>query len=591
MKKKLLIFACVLTSMLSFAQFSENFNAGIPGTMTQTFQSGSLSWGSCGGNLGGAICPIGGSGLSASFFQNNGTAVTTSLESPLMNLSSGAYRLTFNHIQRDWQGDINSLTAQISLNSGTTWTNMVVFANAVETATMQSIVLNGFGPLTANTKIRLQARNNWGYSLIVDDVMVSPITTNDLELQTVNLASIIMNGSVPISGTVTNNGATTINALTINYAINGGANQSQTINGLSIGTGQSYNFSHNVPWNATVGQYSVAVSVASSNITDSNLANNSLTRSVAVASNSTIKKPLLEKFTASTCGPCASFNINSFNSFYTANNSEFSLICYHLNFPNGGDPYYIAAAGTRRQVYSVSGVPDLVINSINVAPGFVPSTTQLNTKYNQAKTEVGYFTINAAHQISGTTITGSANIMPFLTGAYKLYVVVIEKQTVNNTGSNGETSFKHVMMKMFPDANGQTINTVANTMINAPFTIDMAGTFVEDINDLQVVIFVQPTSLNSVLQSAYSTEGILNTNNLDAVAKVKLYPNPSTGIVSISSNDTVDFTLIDVLGKTVFTKKAVANNDQIDLSNLAKGVYLVKLQSEKGTSTQKLILE
>ena len=590
MNKKLLVFAGLLSYVLSFAQFSENFNAGIPGTMTQTFQTGTTAWGACGTSLGGAVCPINGSG-SATFFQANYNASLSSLESPNMNLSSGSYRLTFKHVQRSWGGDINVLNVQISLNGGTTWTTMVSYNQEVFTTTDQSIILNNFGPLTANTKIRLQASNSYGYRTIIDDVAVTAISGNDLQLTNFLLNDITPAGQVSITGAVFNNGLATVNTLVVNYQVNGGAQVSHTINGLSIATGQSATFTHAIPWNATVGSYAIVTSVSTPNFTDSNLNNNSLTKNTAVPSNSTLKKPLLEKFTASTCGPCATFNNNTFNNFYTNNNADFSLIAYHVNFPGAGDPYFIQDATTRRNVYSVSGVPDLVINALNVSPGAIPSTTQLNTSYTAAKLEPGYFVLAATHNIVGTTIAGNLAVTPYLTGQYRFFIAVIEKQTLNNTGSNGETSFKHVMMAMLPDAQGTTVNTVANTGFSIPFNVNMAGTFVEEMTDLRIVVFVQPINLKNVYQSAYSTETTLATTTTEKISSVKLYPNPSKGFVTVETKNAVTITVIDLLGKTVFAKNNLENQSSVDLSNLSKGIYMVKLESEKATSTQKLVLE
>ena len=68
------------------------------------------------------------------------------------------------------------------------------------------------------------------------------------------------------------------------------------------------------------------------------------------------------------------------------------------------------------------------------------------------------------------------------------------------------------------------------------------------------------------------------------------YPNPTTGIISISNqnNLTIDkIEIVDVLGKTVATK--TENTSQVDISHLSNGIYIFKIYSGETVSTKKII--
>jgi len=70
---------------------------------------------------------------------------------------------------------------------------------------------------------------------------------------------------------------------------------------------------------------------------------------------------------------------------------------------------------------------------------------------------------------------------------------------------------------------------------------------------------------------------------------VNIYPNPATTIVNIDAPSSVEIlsvSLFDVLGKDTGVS---LNNGTIDVSHLSRGVYILKVQSAKGTLTQKLI--
>ena len=74
-------------------------------------------------------------------------------------------------------------------------------------------------------------------------------------------------------------------------------------------------------------------------------------------------------------------------------------------------------------------------------------------------------------------------------------------------------------------------------------------------------------------------------------SKVKLYPNPTSGILKVTAENNFQMQVIDILGKVVYTSGNVANGANIDLSNLQKGVYIAKIVENEKTSTQKLILK
>jgi hypothetical protein len=71
---------------------------------------------------------------------------------------------------------------------------------------------------------------------------------------------------------------------------------------------------------------------------------------------------------------------------------------------------------------------------------------------------------------------------------------------------------------------------------------------------------------------------------------LKLYPNPSTGIITINTETSVNVSVVDVTGKVVFVATNVTKDKNIDLSGLQKGVYLAKISSENATTTEKIIL-
>jgi len=75
--------------------------------------------------------------------------------------------------------------------------------------------------------------------------------------------------------------------------------------------------------------------------------------------------------------------------------------------------------------------------------------------------------------------------------------------------------------------------------------------------------------------------------------KITIYPNPSDGIYyfNLTEEDTdTQMQVFNLLGEQVFSGLLIGKQEnKIDLSNLAKGCYLVKLSNIENTTTQKLI--
>lgn len=78
-----------------------------------------------------------------------------------------------------------------------------------------------------------------------------------------------------------------------------------------------------------------------------------------------------------------------------------------------------------------------------------------------------------------------------------------------------------------------------------------------------------------------------NINIEQSFSNLSIHPNPTTGIITIMGlpeNETYDLFIFDLLGKQVFSQK-VQGTTEVDLSNLNKGVYLLRV----GASISKVI--
>jgi Secretion system C-terminal sorting domain len=83
----------------------------------------------------------------------------------------------------------------------------------------------------------------------------------------------------------------------------------------------------------------------------------------------------------------------------------------------------------------------------------------------------------------------------------------------------------------------------------------------------------------------------VESNNFNANS-IGFYPNPATNLLTIDNKQNLAINSIlisDTNGRNVFESKNIKTT--IDISNLSKGIYFVKISSELGSVTKKLVKE
>jgi hypothetical protein len=429
--------------------------------------------------------------------------------------------------------------------------------------------------------------NNSNY-VGVDALQVKRPITNDVSLNSVSVPAYLLAGNFTFTGQVQNQGTNAVTSYQVSWQANGGTVNSYTVTSVNIAPGASHTFTHSLPLSAVVSQtYALNFNVSTVNgVADGDPSNNSFTASAQVPSGSTTFKTMIEKFTGSTCPPCASYNNATFNPFYTAQNQNFNYVAYHQNFPGTGDPYYTAESGARRAYYGINSITSLRIDGADYSTGNNQATITAYINAQNAKT--AYFALSGTRNFTGNTAAINYSITPYLSGNYVLNAVVYEKTTTGNIGTNGETQFKHVMMKMVPNASGTPLTLTAGTSVTGSISATLAGTNVEQLTDCEVVLFLQDPVTKAIVQSFTALDALSTpTNNL--VNSIKLYPNPSSSTVRISNVEQVDVQVTDLLGKVVLNLKDVTNQTDINVSELQSGVYLFTVQNQTGSATIKFV--
>ena len=124
------------------------------------------------------------------------------------------------------------------------------------------------------------------------------------------------------------------------------------------------------------------------------------------------------------------------------------------------------------------------------------------------------------------------------------------------------------------------------------------GTRLENFADIYFD-FNDPVRTNTTLNTLWRptlVDGILDTVFVTAskelVSKsLEIYPNPTKGKVEINASQAGNLQIFNLQGQLIEAQAVGEGKNQINLSKLPKGLYLLKLQTELGVQSQKLMLE
>ncbi len=157
-------------------------------------------------------------------------------------------------------------------------------------------------------------------------------------------------------------------------------------------------------------------------------------------------------------------------------------------------------------------------------------------------------------------LRGSAQVMHFT--SVDIYIVLL---TIYSNNLAGET----VDFKIMDDSSASLVS--CSTQV----------TFESDSN--------MGTPSNPYEISGSVATGLAKTD-LNQPEGIKIYPNPTNGIVNLSleKNNVQQITIFDTAGNAIINETAQFQNKTIDLSQYQSGVYFISIQTTDGVVTSKI---
>ena len=338
--------------------------------------------------------------------------------------------------------------------------------------------------------------NGWYF----DDIEVYTLDQLNLSMLSINFPNIVGIEDNQVGFKVQNIGVDNVTSFEASYQINGNTPVVETFQ-TNLSSTTKADFIFNTPVSLAPGSYTLTISILKVNGEEDVTYDNVISKDIRVAIGTAQRTPMIEHFSSSTCAPCVM--VNEAMALLTENNpGKYTYTKYAMNWPLEGDAYCTEEGLERKDYYNVTGAPQLFIDGIDQG-GYSITQNLLNERLNTPS----YIDIKGAFNMEGNTITVSADVMALVNmPATRIYVSVNEKTTTGNVGYNGETEFHHIMMKMFDNAEGNDLNINAGEYQRFEFSYDMSQTDVEDINDLEVALWIQDKESKKVFNSRFAYE-------------------------------------------------------------------------------------
>jgi hypothetical protein len=326
------------------------------------------------------------------------------------------------------------------------------------------------------------------------------------------------------------------------------------------------------------------------------------------------------------------YNGNDFITIATSNNFNYPITNLKLEFDSSNTPYFAMNYGNLRiqkfknnswmplrggYVSSYSGDHDIEIDK-NIIPNILYLAYKSNSDIQVKKYENSSFvnvgaTVNpnpvGLEDVSLAIINSQVYIAYRSTNqgdnlGYRIYVKKFNGTDWVEIGNLGTTTvgFDNPLLKTYNNSlylfHHNKTNGFANLLKYEDTTWSNIGAinFSSAKSNNADLLFYNSTPIvmyksdTGVFGKYYGTENTLSISDINEPSNLNtyIYPNPVSNKFKIKNDDTIiSLKLYNVLGMKVLDMKI--SESEIDISNLKKGIYLLKIQQSNSTKTLKLI--
>jgi len=432
--------------------------------------------------------------------------------------------------------------------------------------------------------------------------------SSELQLSMVEFPKTIKQNSIAkIIVSISNAGKEVNKDMIVNYAIDEIKIGEQKVH-LNIANLKSQVVEISNPFNISNTEHHLKVWLSDELNSDLSKSNNVLKTDFLVSRVTVPQLPLIEEFTSSTCGPCASFNI-TFDPFLASinaneNNGQTAVVKYQMNWPPpGDDPSFNADGNGRKSSYSVNSIPKSYLNGV--------LTSTFNQSVIDAASGQTAFALTTYFYLSGDTVKATSNATSYTTmsGSLRLHLALTEDFYSYTGGTTSQNTFHFVARKMLPNYVGTVINNIhedTTYTTNRSYKVTYGNVTQNSFNiwstsaGFTLVSWIQNTSTKEIYQAAFANApSALTIAENTTQNSLELFPNPANESFTIklllNKSSEVSYTLTDITGKIIqqpIVQELPAGKHllQSSTATLLPGIYICKVVANDQIFTERIVI-
>jgi Outer membrane protein Omp28/Secretion system C-terminal sorting domain len=321
----------------------------------------------------------------------------------------------------------------------------------------------------------------------------------------------------------------------------------------------------------------------------------SITASAQTAPNTNV--PIVNKMTATWCGPCGDWGWTLFEDIITDNKAKAIIMGTYGS--SSSDMYNAVADAMKADFCPSAGWPAFCVNGINNTAyasggGIYPSTTQSNCKSScdsfaalAPAASTGYMVTKSG---AVTTIKTQTKFWNAASGDYYVGVYFIEDKVLNTqNGQTGIVEHHYVLRGSATTSWGNSILNGAATVgqtFNKDFTYTIPSTWVAANLQIVTILWKKVGSDYQFINANNAANFPASITSIADAKNIAVYPNPSnteTNIhINLEDHANVSYTISDLQGRTIVNqvpqyRRFGSHILPINTANWANGNYMLHL--------------
>ena len=239
-----------------------------------------------------------------------------------------------------------------------------------------------------------------------------------------------------------------------------------------------------------------------------------------------------------------------------------------------------------------------------VANEIAPVNLAMSSSYNSTTREI---TVNAKAYYTSNSVTA----------LNYLQIAITEDSIIGPQCVGSNWNYSYVHMDMFRanmnGFSGDSIKTTtAGTMVTKTYKYIVPAKYgteantsswvTPDVSHFQLIMFMTENlngendlfgKIQNVIRLPLGASSPTSVETDPDLNHVKIFPNPSTGLIVIKTSITSDYSVevLDMMGNVVYVSAGITQpTSGIDLSYLKKGLYNIKIITERGVSIHKVFI-